>query len=350
MVILAIETSCDETSAAVLRAGNAGGTSGDGSAPEDGAPPEVLSNIVLSQDEIHAPYGGVVPELASRQHIKTIETIVREALRRAGVELGAVDLYAVTQGPGLIGSLLVGLMYAKSLAYYGRKPVAGIDHLEAHLEAVFLENRGVPYPLLGLLVSGGHTSLYLMEGPLQSRLLGKTRDDAAGEALDKVAKFLGLGYPGGPVVERLGRGGDAAAFPFALPRTKDRSLDFSFSGLKTAALRHIRERGLTKDSPLVGDFLASFEEAVVRALLDNLAQAVDAGQPRGLILCGGVARNARLRTRFQDYASSVDLPAFIPSPKLCTDNAAMVAAVALKKFRAGLVGPLDLGLDAYARR
>ncbi len=339
MIILAVETSCDETSAAVLSA-----------ADGDEAPPAVLSNIVLSQDEIHAPYGGVVPELASRQHIKTVEAIVREALHRAGVGLDAVDLFAVTQGPGLIGSLLVGLTFVKSLGYYYRKPVLGIDHLEAHLEAVFLENSGIPYPLLGLLVSGGHTSLYLMEGPLQNRLLGKTRDDAAGEALDKVAKFLGLGYPGGPVVERLGRGGDAAAFPFALPRTKDRSLDFSFSGLKTAALRYIRERGLTKDSPSLRDFLASFEEAVARALLENLAQAVEDGQPRGLILCGGVARNTRLRTRFQEYATLVDLPAFIPSPKLCTDNAAMVAAVAFKKSRAGLAGPLDLDLDAYARK
>ena len=344
MLILAIETSCDETSAAVLRAAAAEAAAGDDVLPE------VLSNVVLSQDEIHAPYGGVVPELASRQHIKTVEAVVREALHRAGAGLGAIDLFAVTQGPGLIGSLLVGLTFAKSLAYYGRKPVAGIDHLEAHLEAVFLENREIPYPLLGLLVSGGHTSLYFMAGPLQNRVLGKTRDDAAGEALDKVAKFLGLGYPGGPVVERLGQGGDAAAFPFALPRTKDRSLDFSFSGLKTAALRHIRERGLAKDSPALRDFLASFEEAVVRALLDNLAQAAEDGQPQGLILCGGVARNRRLRSRFQEYASRVDLPAFIPSPKLCTDNAAMVAAVALKKFRAGLVGPLDLDLDAYARR
>jgi N6-L-threonylcarbamoyladenine synthase len=343
MVILAIETSCDETSAAVLRAG-------DPSAAGEGAPPDILSNIVLSQDEIHAPYGGVVPELASRQHILSIEAIVREALARAGVGLGAVDLFAVTQGPGLIGSLLVGLMFAKGLAYHERKPVVGVDHLEAHLEAVFLENRGIPFPLLGLLVSGGHTSLYFMEGPLQNRLLGRTRDDAAGEALDKVAKFLGLGYPGGPVVERLGRGGDAEAFPFALPRTKDRSLDFSFSGLKTAALRHVRGQKLDKDSPRLRDFLASFEGAVVRALLDNLAQAVEAGEPRGLVLCGGVARNTRLRTRFEDYASSIGLPAFIPSPKLCTDNAAMVGAVALGKFRAGLVGPLDLDLDAYARK
>lgn len=331
---LAIETSCDETSAAVLR--------GDR---------EVLSNIVLSQDEIHAPYGGVVPELASRQHIRMIDAVVREALDRAGVSLEAVDRYAVTQGPGLIGSLLVGLCFAKGLAYHAGKPLAGIDHVEAHLEAAFLENPDIPFPVVALLVSGGHTALYLMETRLRYGLLGKTRDDAAGEALDKIAKYLALGYPGGPVIERLGKGGNPRAFPFAVPRTKDRSLDFSFSGLKTAALKHIREAGLTDGDPRLPDFLASFEEAVVRALLENLAGAVDENAPRALILSGGVARNARLRARFLAFARSADLPAYIPSPRLCTDNAAMVAALAAARFEAGLVPPaLDLDLDAYARR
>ncbi|MCU0244798.1 MAG: tRNA (adenosine(37)-N6)-threonylcarbamoyltransferase complex transferase subunit TsaD [Acidobacteria bacterium] len=248
MLVLAIETSCDETSAAVLRASDPA--------------PEVLSNIVLSQDEVHAPYGGVVPELASRQHIKSIAAIVGEALGRAGVGLEAVDLYAVTQGPGLIGSLLVGLSFAKGLAYYHKKPLLGVDHLAAHLEACFLEHPGIAYPALGLLVSGGHTALYEMTEPLSYRLLGRTRDDAAGEALDKIAKFLGLGYPGGPVIEKLAKGGDAKAFPFAVPRTKDRSLDFSFSGLKTGAIKLIREHGVAKDGPRLADFLASFEEIV----------------------------------------------------------------------------------------
>ena len=337
MVVLAIETSCDETSSAVVRA------------RDSGAGPEILSNIVLSQDEVHAPYGGVVPELASRQHIKTIDAVVGESLVRAGVGLGDIELFAVTQGPGLIGSLLVGLSFGKALAYYFRKPLVGIDHLEAHLEAAFLETPAIPFPVLGLLVSGGHTSLYFLEEPLSYRLLGRTRDDAAGEALDKVAKFLDLGYPGGPVIERLARGGDAKRYAFAVPRTKDRSLDFSFSGLKTAALKHVREGGITKDGPTLSDFLASFEEVVARSLLDNVRQAVEETRPRSLILCGGVARNARLRTRFMDYAREADLTAFVPSPKLCTDNAAMVGALALRKFVRQPDLTLDLDLDAYPR-
>jgi len=338
VLVLAIETSCDETSAAVLRAPGV-----------PTAAPEVLSNVVLSQDEVHAPYGGVVPELASRQHIKSITPIVGEALDRAGIKLEAVDLYAVTQGPGLIGSLLVGLSFAKGLAYYHKKPLIGIDHLHGHLEAAFLEHPAIAYPVLGLLVSGGHTALYLMDGPLSYRLLGKTRDDAAGEALDKIAKFLGLGYPGGPVIEKLGRGGDPKAFRFAAPRTKDRSLDFSFSGLKTAALKVIRENGIAKDGPRLADFLASFEEVVARTLVDHVRAAADQVQPRSLVLCGGVARNSRLRTRFQRFAGESGLEAYVPPPKLCTDNAAMVGAVAVKRFARDPGMTTDLDLDAFAR-
>jgi len=332
MYALGIETSCDETSAAVLT---------------DRL--EVLSNVILSQDEIHAPYGGVVPELASRQHIRTIDAIVGEALTRAGIELRAIDLFAVTQGPGLIGSLLVGLSFAKGLAYYHKKPLVGIDHLEGHIEAAFLENRNITFPVLALLVSGGHTSLYLLKKRLSYRLLGKTRDDAAGEALDKVAKFLGLGYPGGPIIERLAAKGDRTTFVFNRPRIKDAPLDFSFSGLKTAALKHIREGGIGKEHPRFAGFLASFEEAVVRSLVDNLATAVDEFGPKSLILCGGVARNQRLRTRFQEFADRQKLPAFIPSPKMCTDNAAMIVALALEKRAAGVPSSVDLDLDAYPR-
>lgn len=338
MLVLAIETSCDETSAAVLRAPDAPASA-----------PEILSNIVLSQDEVHAPYGGVVPELASRQHIRSITPIVGEALDRAGVGLEAIDLYAVTQGPGLIGSLLVGLSFAKGLAYYHKKPLVGVDHLEAHLEAPFLESPGIAYPVLGLLVSGGHTALYSMEEPLSYRLLGKTRDDAAGEALDKIAKFIGLGYPGGPVIEKLGKSGDPRAFRFAAPRTKDRSLDFSFSGLKTAALKVIREHGIAKDGLRLADFLASFEEIVARTLVDHVRAAADQVQPRSLVLCGGVARNTRLRTRFQQLARECALDAYVPSPKLCTDNAAMVGAVALRRFARCPEMTIDLDLDAFAR-
>ena len=351
MLVLAIETSCDETSAAVLRAPNTEPKTGictSGTCPPDPAP-QILSNIVLSQDEVHAPYGGVVPELASRQHIRTIAPTVGEALARAGVRLDEIDLYAVTQGPGLIGSLLVGLSFAKGLAYFHKKPLIGVDHLEAHLEACFLENPAIAYPVLGLLVSGGHTALYLMKEPLSYRLLGKTRDDAAGEALDKIAKFLGLGYPGGPVIEKLGNGGDPGGFRFALPRTKDHSLDFSFSGLKTGALKLIRENGITAGHARLADFLASFEEIVARTLVEHLQAAADQVQPRSLVLCGGVARNTRLRTRFQEFARRAGLDAYVPSPKLCTDNAAMVGAVSLKRFARSPDLTTDLDLDASAR-
>lgn len=332
MLILAIETSCDETSAAVVR--------GDR---------EILSNVVLSQDKVHAPYGGIVPELASRQHIKSISSIVQESLTRAKIKLEKVDVFAVTQGPGLIGSLLVGLSFAKGLAYYFRKPLIGVNHLEAHIEAAFLENPGIALPALALLVSGGHTSLFYLEKRLGYRLLGKTRDDAAGESLDKVAKFLDLGYPGGPVIEKLASGGDPDAFAFAKPRMTDRSLDYSFSGLKTAALRHIRETSLSKTDPRLADFLASYEEAVCRTLLDNMESALEGVEAGSLILCGGVARNKRLRDRFLKFARASGVPGHVPSPKLCTDNAAMVGGVALEKLKAGIVAAPDWNLDAYPR-
>ncbi|MGD0781881.1 MAG: tRNA (adenosine(37)-N6)-threonylcarbamoyltransferase complex transferase subunit TsaD [Candidatus Aminicenantales bacterium] len=332
MNVLAIETSCDETAAAVL----------DGEA-------RILSNIVLSQDEIHAPYGGVVPELASRQHLKAIDLVVRESLAAAGVSLNSIDVFAVTQGPGLIGSLLVGVSFAKGLAYVRNKPLLGVDHVQAHIEGAFLEHPGTPYPALALIVSGGHTSLFLLKEPLRYERLGRTRDDAAGEALDKVAKFLDLGYPGGPVIQRRAESGDPGAFEFALPRMTDRSLDFSFSGLKTAALRIIRENGIAQGHPRLPDFLASFEAAVVRALVENVLKAAERTEPRSLVLCGGVARNARLRRRFEEAARSGGMRWAIPSAKLCTDNAAMVGALALARIRAGAPVPPALELDAYPR-
>jgi N6-L-threonylcarbamoyladenine synthase len=330
--ILAIETSCDETAAAVLDSGR-----------------KILSSIVLSQDKIHAPYGGVVPELASRQHLQSIGYVVGEALGRAGLAPGQVDAFAVTQGPGLIGSLLVGLSFAKGLAYYFRKPLVGIDHLEAHMEAAFLEGPPVTFPALALLVSGGHTSLFLMKKRLHYRLLGRTRDDAAGEALDKIAKYLGLGYPGGPVIQKLGAAGNPEKFPFALPRMKDASLDFSFSGLKTAALRWIGESGMSARHPALADFLASFEKAVVRALLQKLERGAEKVTPASLILCGGVARNRRLRAAFEEFARSEGYEAHLPSPDLCTDNAAMVGALGIEKLKSAKKLRQDLELDAYPR-
>jgi len=285
MNILGIETSCDETSAAVLK--------------EDF---EILSNVVLSQDEIHAAYGGVVPELASRQHLRSIGYIFEECLRRAKLKLEEIDVYAVTQGPGLIGSLLVGLSFAKGLAYFFKKPLIGIDHLQAHIESAFLENREIPFPALALVVSGGHTSSFFMKDKLLFELVGRTRDDAAGEALDKIAKLLDLGYPGGPAIDRLAEKGNSRRFSFALPRMTDGSLDFSFSGLKTAALRQIKELDISKNHPQFFDFLASFEMAVFEALIHNTAQAIDKLRPKSLILCGGVARNKKLRERFTELA------------------------------------------------
>ncbi len=332
MNLLAIETSCDETAASVLK--------------DDFM---VLSNVVLSQDEIHAPYGGVVPELASRQHLKSIDFIVRESLAVAGIPLEEIDIYAVTQGPGLIGSLLVGLSFAKGLAYYFRKPLIGIDHVQAHIQSAFLEHQEISFPVLALIVSGGHTSIFFLKKKLRFDLVGRTRDDAAGEALDKIAKFLELGYPGGPIIQKLAENGNMDRFDFALPKMTDRSLDFSFSGLKTAALRIIRENKISRDHPQLRDFLASFESSIVRALLENMARAAGRLHPKSLILCGGVARNKRLRARFAAWAASAGLKFYIPSPKLCTDNAAMVGGLALEKLRSEKKQVPALDLDAYPR-
>jgi len=332
MNILGIETSCDETAASVITDRK-----------------RVLSNIVLSQDEIHSPYGGIVPELASRNHVISINFILEESLERAGIKIRDIDLISVTQGPGLIGSLLVGLSFAKGLAYTLEKPLIPVDHLEAHIHSAFIENEDIPFPALVLLVSGGHTSLYLMRKKLDCKVLGKTRDDAAGEALDKIAKFLDIGYPGGPLIEKLSLGGNTQEFDFALPKMTDQSLDFSFSGFKTAALRHIKKNNLNKKSSRLKDFLASFEHSVVRALISRLKKAASKHFPESLILCGGVARNKRLREYFKELAEEKGLHSFIPSHEFCTDNAAMVAALALEKYKKGDKGKLSLDLNAYAR-
>lgn len=329
---MGIETSCDETSASVLNGEH-----------------EIMSNVVLSQDKIHAPYGGVVPELASRQHLTSISYVVGECLKRSNLKLDQIDAYAVTQGPGLIGSLLVGLSFAKGLAYYFGKPLIGIDHLEAHIESVFLESRKISFPALALVVSGGHTSIFFMKKKNDYQLIGKTRDDAAGEALDKIAKYLDLGYPGGPIIDELAKKGNPQKFAFAIPQMTDGSLDFSFSGLKTAALRQIKDFNISKNNPHFIDFLASFEMAVIRALLSNLAQAVKRFKPLSLILCGGVARNKKLRLHFIEFGKEFELSSFIPSPSFCSDNAAMVAAMGLEKLKSGKRFSHFLDLNAYPR-
>jgi len=319
--VLGIETSCDETAAAVVV---------DGS--------DVLSSVVSSQTDLHARFGGVVPEIASRAHLDLLTPVVAEALVEAGVDGSNVGAVAATSGPGLIGSLLVGLSAAKALALVWDVPFVGVNHLEAHLFAAFLEDPDLEPPLVVLLVSGGHTMLVAMEGHGRYRLLGQTIDDAAGEAFDKVARFLGLGYPGGPAIDAQATGGDPQAVPFPRSMIED-GHDFSFSGLKTAVITHVRKH---PDQP-VADVAASFQEAVVDVLVAKARRAAGEIGARGLCLAGGVAANSRLRARVFDACIEDGLQPFVPSPSLCTDNAAMVAAAAWWRLQADGPTPLDAG-------
>jgi len=346
--ILGIETSCDETSAAVVE------ETGDAHRPWT-----VRSNIVASQAEIHREWGGVVPELASRQHIRDICGVVERALQDAAVgwtDLGAI---AVTQGPGLVGSLLVGVSFAKSAAVAAGLPIVGVHHLAGHIESLVLQNGELPLPAVILVVSGGHTSLYLVERPGHYQLLSRTRDDAAGEAYDKVAKLLGLGYPGGPVIDRLARTGNDRAVP--LPTTRlthaDRNapdlkgdLDFSFSGLKTAVLRHVRDRqgggGSSFSEEETRDLCASFQRVVVTTLIDRTFDAARRHGARSIGVAGGVSANSRLRADVKQHGDAREMPTFLPSLALSTDNAAMIAAAGLRRFRAGVTSPLDMNADA----
>jgi N6-L-threonylcarbamoyladenine synthase len=344
MLMLGIETSCDATSAAVVR--------------DDNGVWSIASNVVASQVAIHREWGGVVPELASRQHIRDICGVVRTALDTAGTELAELDAIAVTQGPGLVGSLLVGVSFAKSLAVSLDRPLVPVHHLAGHIESLFLQHGELPLPLVALVVSGGHTSLYVVDEPGTYRRVGRTRDDAAGEAYDKVAKLLGLGYPGGPIVDRRARDGNDEAV--ALPSTRmthaDRNaptvkgdLDFSFSGLKTAVLRHVRQRtelGEPLSDGEINDLCASFQRVVVHALLDRVFQAAERYGARSVGIAGGVSANARLRADFADHAARMGFPAYVPALALSTDNAAMIAASGLRNFYAGARAGLDLNADA----
>jgi len=326
MLILGIETSCDETAAAVV---------------EDGR--RILSNVVSSQVELHSRYGGIVPELASRAHIQNILPVIDEALTSSGKRLGDMDAVAVTVGPGLIGALLVGVSAAKSLAYSAGLPVVGVNHIEGHMSAIFLESDEVALPFVLLVVSGGHTHLYLVRGCCDYEKLGQTRDDAAGEAYDKVAKLMGLGYPGGPIVDRLAKAGSPKRINFPRSYLEAGSLDFSFSGLKTAVLNHVRSfKGESIPDDVLADICASFQEAVVDVLVKKTVQAaVDTGV-KNIVIGGGVAANGALRDALQRAANDAGIRPFLPSPGLCTDNAAMVAAAGYHLFRAGKVSGLDL--------
>jgi N6-L-threonylcarbamoyladenine synthase len=326
MRILGIESSCDETAAAVY---------------DDSA--GLLSSVVSSQVAVHGAYGGIVPELASREHLKSIVPVVGKALTDASAGREAIDGIAATAGPGLIGSLLVGLCFAKSLAFAWGRPLYGADHLEAHVYAVFLEC-DVPFPYIALLVSGGHTSLFRVGGWGEIAFLGGTRDDAAGEAFDKAAKMMGLPYPGGVAIDRLGRGGDAARFHFPRAWLSRDAADFSFSGLKTA-LRTFLATPEGKAAP-IEDVAASFQEAVADVLVGKAIEAAERERVPRLVLAGGVAANSRLRALATQRGKASGIATFLPSKALCTDNAAMVALLGERRLSAGIVaGPT---LTAYA--
>jgi N6-L-threonylcarbamoyladenine synthase len=326
MLILGIDTSCDDTSASLLEA------SGDGV--------EIITNVISSQEEIHAKYGGIVPELASRRHIEMIWPVVDEALGGRG--FGGLSAVAVCKGPGLIGSLLVGSSFAKALCYVAGIPLVAVNHLEGHMLSAFLNGEAPGFPFLSLIVSGGHTCLYRVEGFCSYTELGRTRDDAAGEAYDKVSKLLGLGYPGGPLIDRMAKEGDpkAISFPRAyLPET----LDFSFSGLKTAVMLAIRDNpGLSPN-----DIAASFQASVLDVLVRKTEWAIRRLGIRRVSLSGGVAANTELRERMSEMASRGEAELYIPPVHLCTDNAAMIALAGYHRFMRGETSGLDLNPKAY---
>lgn len=328
MIILGIESSCDETAAALVRDGTT-----------------VLASVVASQDEVHQRYGGVVPELASRRHLESIVPVMQATLRQANLDLADMDGVAATRGPGLIGSLLVGFSFAKALAFALELPWVGVNHLEAHIHALFLDVHPPPLPFVTLLASGGHTGLYFVSSYMSMELMGQTRDDAAGEAFDKVAKMLSLGYPGGVQIDRIARQGDPDRIRFPRPYIDKDSCDFSFSGIKTAVGRYLREH--PPDDRRVADIAAGFQEAVVEVLVSKLIRAARMKACRRVALAGGVAANSRLRARLRHEAGSEEMEVYLPSPQLCGDNAAMVAALGYRLLAAGKSAGFDE--DVFSR-
>lgn len=330
-LILGIETSCDETAAAVVEGGR-----------------RIRSNVIASQMELHQRFGGVVPEIASRRHVELILPVIDQALRQAGVTLADVDAVAVTQGPGLVGSLLVGISAAKALAFARRLPLIGVNHIEGHIYANFLAHPELEPPLVCLTVSGGHTVLFYVPRFGEYEVLGTTRDDAAGEALDKVARILGLGYPGGPAIDRLARGRDPRKVDF--PRAMlDEGYEFSFSGLKTAAVQRLERARRQGEDVDVADFAAAFQEAVVDVLVTKALRAAREKGVRRLIISGGVAANSRLRERLLVEGRAAGLEVYWPPLELCTDNAAMIAAAGYFRLQAGERSPLSLNAEPNLR-
>jgi N6-L-threonylcarbamoyladenine synthase len=329
MLILGVETSCDDTAAAVLRDGRT-----------------ILANVVSSQDQVHGPYGGVVPELASRQHIKTILPIVDGALQKANVRLQDLDGIAVTYGPGLVGSLLVGLSLVKGMSFRSGIPYVGVNHLEAHLLAIHLEHE-VSFPYIALLASGGHTLLYRVNGVGDYVHLGGTRDDAAGEAFDKVAKMMGLGYPGGRIIDQLAQSGDARAIRFPRARFHKSAYEFSFSGIKTAVWHYLKtQQGKEQMERQQADIAASFQEAIVDMLVEPAIRAALANGVKRIVLSGGVAANSRLRASMKEKADGAGVQVFYPAPKFCTDNGAMIALAGYHALQRGRRDDYHLNADA----
>ena len=322
MFVLGIESSCDETAAAVVNDG------------------KLLSNVIASQIQDHSAYGGVVPEIASRKHIEAISPVIRQAMADAGLTLKNLEGIAVTRGPGLIGSLLVGLSAAKALAYGLNIPFVGVNHLEGHIMASFLAEKKPQFPFAALVVSGGHTNVYLVNNYHEFKLLGQTRDDAAGEAFDKAAKLLDLGYPGGVVIDKMAKTGNPKAYNF--PRAMKDSHDFSFSGLKTSLLTVFKKRGGNFSKEELPDVVASYQEAIIDVLIDKTLKAAKENSISQVVVCGGVAANSRLRQRFVEATAKAGMELFIPPMILCTDNAAMIAALGEIMLKNGRSDSLDL--------
>lgn len=322
MLVLGIETSCDETAAAVVRDGRC-----------------ILSNIVASQNDLHRQYGGIVPEIASRKHMEVIAPVILQAIHDAHITLNDLDGIAVTRGPGLVGSLLVGLSVAKAMAFAVKKPFVGVNHLEGHIASIYLGVQIPDFPFIALVVSGGHTSIYLVKQFNQMTVLGQTRDDAAGEAFDKAAKLMNIGYPGGMIIDELARKGNRNKIKF--PRAMKESLDFSFSGVKTSLLNHIRKTGQPTENE-IHDIAASYQEALVDVLVEKTIRAARLSNLSRIVVCGGVAANSRLRERFIEMSAQSGMDVFFPPTAFCTDNAAMIAVVGNYLLEKGQRDSLDL--------
>lgn len=327
MLTLAIETSCDETSVAVIKDGR-----------------EVLSNIISSQIDIHRKFGGVVPEIASRKHIESINPIIQEAMDKANIGFKDIDLIGVTQGPGLVGALLIGISTAKSLAYGLDIPIIGVNHIEGHVCANYIEHKDLEPPFTCLIVSGGHTYLVQANSYTNYELIGRTRDDAAGEAFDKVARALGLPYPGGPVIDKLSTTGNKEAIEFPRVMLEPKSYDFSFSGLKTAVLNYLNQREQKGEEIVIEDVAASFQQAVLDVLVDKSFRLAKERKSKKIVIAGGVAANQGLRTMMEERGKKENIDIFYPSRILCTDNAAMIGAAAYFNYKEGKKSDLHLNV------